>query len=108
MPHAFPSLGMLQRPGGQTPWSARVPLDPLSVRGIRYLPGRCATRGSRADEGVRPTTYRWRSEREEGAASACRVGSLADVPFGDEERSRCLSTQQARLPAPRKLLRNLA
>src|ERR1035438_8240740 len=82
MPHAFPSLGMLQRPVGQSPWSARVPLDPLSFRGIRYLPGRCATRGSRADEGVRPTTYRWRSEREECAASAGCVGSRADVPFG--------------------------
>jgi [FeFe] hydrogenase H-cluster maturation GTPase HydF len=41
---------------GRTPWSARVPLDPLFERKIKPLqarPGR--TRGSGADEGVRPT-----------------------------------------------------
>jgi hypothetical protein len=38
---------------GRTPWSARVPLDPLSA-GIAGCPKR-PTRASAADQGVRPT-----------------------------------------------------
>ena len=38
---------------GRTPWSARVPLDPLSV--AAEIRAHEPTRGSAADQGVRPT-----------------------------------------------------
>ena len=41
---------------GQTPWSARVPLDPLFVRRVKCLPLTASQPGLAADEGVRPTT----------------------------------------------------
>jgi hypothetical protein len=43
---------------GRTPWSARVPLDPLyagTVRRLRHREG--PARGPAADEGVRPTFH---------------------------------------------------
>jgi len=53
MPHSFPTAGNAV---GRTPWSARVPLDPLFAQpnqpdAIRERP----TRASAADRGVRPT-----------------------------------------------------
>ena len=42
---------------GRTPWSARVPLDPLFASEIRLSPRvNRPTRASAADQGVRPTT----------------------------------------------------
>jgi hypothetical protein len=40
---------------GADPWSARVPLDPPSHARIHHLAGEEPTRGSAADQGVRPT-----------------------------------------------------
>jgi hypothetical protein len=53
---------------GRTPWSARVPLDPLFVS-----PFNKPTGGSTADQGVRPTV-----NRSSKKARACsRVASIA-------------------------------
>jgi hypothetical protein len=48
MPHSFPLRLDSAQIVGRTPWSARVPLDPLFVRRIKVL-GAC----DQADEGVR-------------------------------------------------------
>ena len=53
MPLSFSASGILACVVGRTPWSARVPLDPLFSGRIKYLPastsrpgGRLRTRGS--------------------------------------------------------------
>src|SRR6266567_1965517 len=56
MPHSFPTAGNAALIVGRTPWSARVPLDPLLAQpnqpeAIHERP----TRASAADRGVRPT-----------------------------------------------------
>jgi hypothetical protein len=53
--HVYPCRSIV----GRTPWSARVPLDPLfawRIKPLQTRPGR--TWGSGADEGVRPTNPR--------------------------------------------------
>ena len=43
---------------GRTPWSARVPLDPLFANEINFDLAACKpARGPAADQGVRPTIY---------------------------------------------------
>ena len=49
---------------GRTPWSARVPLDPLFPNEINLdLAAGKLARGPAADQGVRPTIYLCRHDR---------------------------------------------
>jgi hypothetical protein len=72
---------MAQRIVGRTPWSARVPLDPLFAEPNRphAIPER-PTRGSSADQGVRPTMPNTRVVGEVGGmrGSACPTLALED------------------------------
>src|SRR5216683_1180243 len=52
----FPNIGNAVQVVGRTPWSARVPLDPLLANRIRVARRARPTRASAADQGVRPTT----------------------------------------------------
>jgi hypothetical protein len=37
MPHTFPNIANAAESVGQTPWSARVPLDPLFANEISFI-----------------------------------------------------------------------
>src|ERR1035438_4955977 len=47
MPHTFPNVGNAAEFVGQTPWSARVPLDPLFARRVRPFDDVKGRRGRR-------------------------------------------------------------
>jgi hypothetical protein len=51
---SFPKAGDTDAVVGQTPWSARVPLNPLLVKSGSSKPSK-PTRASAADQGGRPT-----------------------------------------------------
>ena len=54
MPHTFPNIWNAAEFVGQTPWSARVPLDPLFGRRIKWLPARKAGQGAGCGRGRPP------------------------------------------------------
>ena len=71
MPHTFSNIGNAAEFVGRTPWSARVPLDPLFARRVRPVDNRDRpTRASAADRGGRPTTYAGVRLREKYVAQA--------------------------------------
>src|SRR6266404_2257245 len=47
MPLSFPNIGNAAQIVGRTPWSARVPLDPLLANRIRVVPAGQGRRGRR-------------------------------------------------------------
>jgi hypothetical protein len=55
--HRRKQLFLDGRAVGRTPWSAADALVGLLVMSIKYL--RCGSRGTRADQGVRPTMVAW-------------------------------------------------
>jgi len=64
---------------GQTPWSARVPLDPLPhVQDQALTRSGKPARGPAAGEGARPTTYAGARLREDEVA----LGSMAAAQMG--------------------------
>src|SRR6266568_4872093 len=84
-------------PVGRTPWSARVPLDPLFV--WNQFPAECEwpARGPAADQGARPTIYAGVRKGE----NLTTLGYAARGPAfsGSKARSARLSRLESRLAA---------
>jgi len=73
MPHSFPNSANPAEVVGQTPWSARVPLDPPLANGISRVPRGGPTRASAADQVVRPTINAERPVLENYVALGCQA-----------------------------------
>jgi hypothetical protein len=82
-------LGIVRKTVGRTPWSARVPLDPLfdqrkQCDAIAERP----TGGSAADQGVRPTVcaeYSPASKVSDIGLTTCLTGKSAGIGAGPNE-----------------------
>jgi hypothetical protein len=101
MPHTFPTAGIPNQSVGRTPWSARDALVPPVRKVKNQLAANTEepTRGSAADEGVRPTICAIARKREwhvaldiQPATSGIRVAWAAHASLPRRSR-RTIASQ---------------